>query len=260
MSEEAGTTPGRTLLDPRRDPAPVEIVEPTRRDDILLVCEHAGRAVPAALAGLGLPEAAFERHIASDIGAEEVARAMARELGCGLVVQRYSRLVIDCNRPPHTPQSVPEVSDGTPVPGNTGLSHAQVEARVAEIFAPYAAACTERAGRPGMRAAYSIHSFEPVLAGRPRPWHAGFLYASEQSGGAALAERMRRARLDLTIGDNEPYQIEDATDWFIPACAEPHGLRNSLIEIRNDLLSTPDACRAWAADLVALLRDAVPAP
>ncbi|KAA9010336.1 N-formylglutamate amidohydrolase [Histidinibacterium aquaticum] len=246
------------LLDPERDPAPVEIVEPTKRDDILLVCEHAGRAVPAALDDLGLDEADLGRHIGSDIGAENVARAIAAELGCTLIVQRYSRLVIDCNRPPRTPHSIPEVSDGTVVPGNANLSHEETEARVNEIFEPYAEACRERAALPTVRAGYSIHSFEPVLAGRARPWHVGFLYASEQSRGAQLAADFRAARPEMLVGDNEPYQIETETDWFIPYCAEEKNLRNSLIEIRNDLIRTPAGYDAWASDLSLLISRAIP--
>lgn len=243
-----------TLLDPRHDPSPVDVVEPGARPDILLVCEHAGQAVPRALDGLGLPSGEIDRHIGWDIGAEALARDMAARLGCGLIVQRYSRLVIDCNRPPDGPHAMPEVSDGTAVPGNRGLDAAARTARVAEIFTPFAEACRTRVAPP-VRAAFSIHSFEPVLAGVTRPWDIGFLYRSEESGGAHLARAMRKAHPSLDVGDNEPYTIEPETDWFIPACAEPAGLIHSLIEVRNDHLRDPASISAWADRLTTLITD-----
>ena len=122
------------------DPAPVEVVNGESDAPLMLVCEHAGRAIPRALGDLGLPADALASHIGWDIGAERVARTVAQRLGAPLVIQRYSRLVIDANRPPETPSSIPEISDGISIPGNCGLSQAAREARVREIFEPMNAA------------------------------------------------------------------------------------------------------------------------
>lgn len=245
-------TEGR-LLDPALDPAPVEIVPATGREDVLLVCEHAGRAVPRALGDMGVSQADMARHIASDIGAEAVARALAERLGCALIVQRYSRLVIDCNRPPGTAQSMPEVSDGTLVPANAPPAPIAADRRVAEIFEPFAAACLSQIAAPGMRAAFSIHSFEPVLAGQERPWDVGLLYRAPFSQGDALCDRLAASDPQLLIGRNEPYRIETETDWFIPCCVEPRGLPHALIEIRNDLIRSAPGIDAWAERLARLL-------
>lgn len=243
---------GQPLLMPDTDPPAVEIVEATKRPDLLFVCEHAGRTVPARLDGLGLRAADMDRHIALDIGAEDVARGLAGRLGATLILQRYSRLVIDCNRPPLGTASIPEESDGTRVPGNQGLSDADKHVRVREIFQPWAEACSARAASPRLRAACSIHSFTPTLGDVARPMHIGFCYRRPESRGDALAERFREANPDLTVADNEPYDISDETDWFIPRVAEPLGVSHALIEIRNDLLATKADRARWTDRLARL--------
>lgn len=241
------------LLDGRDDPYPVEIVNPASRSPLLLVCEHAGRAVPRALGTLGLSPREMELHIAWDIGAGDLARALALRFRCTLILQRYSRLVIDCNRPPGNPQSIPEASDGIAVPANRDLPPADRARREAEIFAPYAQACATAMARPRVRFAYAIHSFTPVMAGRARPWDVGFLYRDPASGGRALVDLAARTWPGLVIGDNEPYTVEDDTDWFVPACAEPRRIPHGLIEVRNDHLLSAEGCRLWADRLGSLL-------
>lgn len=251
------------LLDPSEDPAPVEVLPATRRPELLLVCEHAGRAIPRRLQDLGLTEPELSWHIAWDIGAEAVARAMAERLGCTLILQRYSRLVIDCNRPPLGGGSIPEVSDGVTVPGNLNLTAAERQARVDEIFAPYASACEAAIASPEVRAAYSIHSFTPSMGGAERLMDVGILHRAPCSEGTALAEALRVDAPNLKVVENEPYRIEDETDWFIPCCVEPRALPHALIEIRNDLIAAPPDALDWAdwlAGRIATILDAACTP
>lgn len=207
------------------DPAPVELVNAGGHADVVLCCEHAGRAVPTALAGLGLPGAEMKRHIAWDIGAEGLARALSARLDAPLLVQRYSRLVVDCNRPFVAPDAIPEVSDGTPVPGNLGLNEGQRRARFAAIHAPFHDTMAElldlraEAGRPAVLVA--IHSFVPRLAcGAERPWHLGAL--SNRDGRLALAflEAFRMHNSGLEAAHNQPYEVDDLGDYTIPVHGE----------------------------------------
>lgn len=234
------------LLSPETDSGPVEIVNPDSTSPILLVCEHAGRAIPEKLGSLGLTDEQLAMHIAYDIGSEDVARKLAERFGCTLVLQRYSRLVIDCNRPPDTAQSVPPVSDGVEIPGNRDQTRFQHDARTREIFEPFAAACEAQIARQHLRYTFSIHSFTPSMNGKPRPWDIGFLYRHPKSRGGDLARLATRLWPTLVIGDNEPYRIEDETDWYIPVCAEKRQIPHSLIEVRNDHLLTDGGCQQWA--------------
>jgi predicted N-formylglutamate amidohydrolase len=235
------------------DPAPVEIVNADSDHPILLVCEHAGQAVPAALGDLGLAPGEIDRHIGWDIGAGTVARRMAARLGCPCVIQPYSRLVIDCNRPPVATDSIPEVSDGTAVPANLDLDEPGRAVRVNAIFQPFqdaVAACLDRAPR---RAAVSIHSYTPVFGGISRPWDIGFLFRKDQRTSAHFADTLQSTRPELHIGMNEPYQIDDLSDWFVPRHGEARGLPHSLIEIRNDHIDSDTGQDRWAEWLSVML-------
>src|SRR5699024_12052705 len=115
------TNTHQPLLQPA-DPDPVGVLRQGTQSPFVLVCDHAGNAVPRALDRLGLPNAELERHIGIDIGILGVAEQLSALLDAPLVYQRYSRLVIDCNRLPDAAGSRPEVSDGTPIPGNRQLT------------------------------------------------------------------------------------------------------------------------------------------
>ncbi len=149
------------------EPAPVTVRNENGSSPFLIVADHAGNAIPRALGRLGVPEAECDRHIAWDVGVAAVSRLIADALDATLVQQSYSRLVIDCNRMPGSETSIPEISELTPIPGNTGLSEGRKAARVGEIFRPYhdriEAELDRRrqAGRPAVLVA--MHSFAPVF-------------------------------------------------------------------------------------------------
>src|ERR1700744_4522873 len=103
----------------------------------LFTCDHYGRLLPQILGDLGLPDSELTRHIAWDIGIAGGAEAVSEGLEAHLVATRYSRLVIDCNRPPGAPNSIPMISERTTISGNEGLTHEVAELRRRAIFAPY---------------------------------------------------------------------------------------------------------------------------
>ncbi len=158
---------------------------------MLVLCDHAGRATPAGLDRLGLADEAFERHIAYDIGAAELARDLADRLGAPLIEQAYSRLVIDCNRSPERADAIPEVSDGVSIPGNANLGAQAVRSRIAAIHTPYHDAIASQidravaAGAPP--ALILVHSFTPVMGGVARPWQVGVLHQGNALSLAMLA-------------------------------------------------------------------------
>ena len=219
------------------------------RSPFLLACDHYGRLIPRALGDLGVSAGELTRHIAWDIGIAGVAEALAKHLDAHLVAQRYSRLVIDCNRPPGAPGSIPVISEATAIPGNEGLARGAAEGRRATIFDPYHRRIREvierrlRDGVPTVLVA--LHSFTPVYAGVARPWHIGTLYHRDTRLPPLLL-KMLRAEIDLVVGDNEPYAVSDDTDYTIPVHGEARGLMNSGIEIRQDLIADPAGQQQWA--------------
>ena len=251
--------PGRpgNLLAPQ-DPAPVRVDNPGGRSPFLILCDHAGRVIPQRLGTLGVSAADMERHIAYDIGCEAVSLAMVAALDAVLIRQTYSRLVIDCNRTPGHPTSIPPVSDGTLVPGNAGVDAEAAAARVDEIFTPYQDAITAELDRRAAAGQASIvigmHSFTPVYGGVSRPWQAGILHDRDPEFGLALGELLREA--GFLVGDNEPYQLSDESDYTIPVHAERRGLPYVELEIRQDLIAGAAGQADWAAQLVRCLPEA----
>jgi predicted N-formylglutamate amidohydrolase len=242
----------RTLLLGTADVPPVREENSAGRSPFLLTCDHYGRLIPHALGDLGLPASEMERHIAWDIGIAGVAEQLAKALDAHLVAQRYSRLVIDCNRPPQAPSSIPLISEATTIPGNDGLTREAAEERRRLIFEPYHRRITEiidRRSREGLPTILvSLHSFTPVYAGIARPWHIGTLYQRDTRLPPLLL-KLLRMEADLVVGDNEPYAVSDATDYTIPVHGEARGLMNTGIEIRQDLIADVSGQTQWAERL-----------
>jgi len=242
-----------TLLDNDEAP-PVEILNPDAAAPVVFSCEHAGRSVPRRLENLGLTTAEIKRHIAWDIGAGAVARRMAAGLEACLVLQRYSRLVVDCNRPMEAPDAIANVSDGTVVPGNLKLTEAEREARWREVHAPFHQALSAKIearihAKATPMCLIAVHSFTPQLNGEYRPWTLGLLRRHDQGLAARLLAVLCELAPQETIGINRPYGIDDQTDYTIPVQAERRGLPNVLIEVRNDLIAD-QAGQAYYADIL----------
>jgi len=223
----------------------------TRPGPWVVTCDHATNRVPPEVCGgdLGLPPEDMARHIAYDIGALGVARALGEALNSPVVWSDFSRLVIDPNRGADDPTLVMQLYDGTVIPGNARVDAAEILRRRALLYDPYHAALAGLlAARPGA-ALLPVHSFTPQLRGRaPRPWHIGVLSAADRRLADPLLSALRSAP-DLTVGDNEPYAGHlpgDAVDRHALAT----GRLNALIEVRQDLITTPAGQHAWAARLV----------
>jgi predicted N-formylglutamate amidohydrolase len=241
------------------DPAAVAIETPRGAAPFLLLCDHAGQAIPRQLGDLGLPPGEIDRHIGWDIGALKVSRHLGRQLDSTLIHQRYSRLVIDCNRTPGIASSIPPLSELTPIPGNIAIDDNHAQAREHAIFRPYHQAISDhlderqRSGMP--TAIIAMHSFTPVFKGHERPWQVGLLFNRQPEFALLLAELLREEG-DLQVGVNEPYAMTDATDYTLPVHAERRQLPYVGIEIRQDLITDQQGQQAWAKRFARLLPQA----
>lgn len=240
------------------EPAPFEVVPGREGSPYVITCDHASRRVPRCLAGLGLPEHELERHIGWDIGAAGLARRLAERLEAWLIVQNYSRLVIDCNRSLSHKDSIAKQSEDTSIPGNREVSDDEAERRARAIFEPYhariRAELDQRAARNEATILVFVHSFTPVFRGVRRAWHTGVLYHRDTRLALPLLAALRRDP-ELVVGDNEPYAGGPLTDYGLIEHAERRGLRYVELEVRQDLLSETDGQRAWADRLSRLLRE-----
>ena len=225
---------------------------------ILLLCDHASNFIPGVFGSLGLTQDSLDSHFAWDPGAAGVTRQISALLDCPAILASASRLLIDCNRDPGDWDSIVEMGEATPIPGNVGLSPAERAARAAAYHTPFHESidAARIAGAARLKAMVSIHSFTPVYRGEQRPWQIGLVHNQDHRIAHSLAQRLR-ADKGLTIGDNEPYGPGDGVYYTLTRHAERHGLAALMIEIRNDLIATEAGQSAWAQRLAPMLLDAV---
>jgi predicted N-formylglutamate amidohydrolase len=241
------------------EPAPVFEEGLQRGAEFLITVDHASARIPRSLGDLGLSASELQRHIAWDIGALGIARRLAEALDAPLIAQNYSRLVIDCNRDPSVPSSIPAVGEHVAIPGNTALGPAQVDARRREIFWPYQerikAVLDARLAVGRATILVAQHTMTDVFKSVARPMHAAILYNRDRRFAGLALDALRR-EAGLIIADNEPYFISDATDYTIPVHGEARGLPHVEIEVRQDLVTSPAGQDAWAVRIAAALRSA----
>ncbi|WP_378948692.1 N-formylglutamate amidohydrolase [Mesorhizobium sp. ANAO-SY3R2] len=236
----------------------VRVTNRDGRSPYVILCDHASNYLPESYGTLGLGAGDMLRHIAWDPGALPVAARMAEALDATLVESCVSRLAIDCNRPLGAHDLIPEVSETTVIPGNTGLDAAQREARIALSWQPFHGAIegvvSERLRQGRDTRLVSVHSFTPVFKGFSRPWHIGIIHDEDERLSAPMISALRT--LDgVTVGVNEPYSPEDRVYFTLEHHGRSRGLPCAMIEIRNDEIADETSQARWAHLLTSTLGD-----
>lgn len=234
-------------------PSPFETTNADGRSKVLLICEHAGRQMPPSLRWLGLAPEHRDSHIVSDIGAREVSLALSRRLDAALVLQRYSRLVYDCNRDWGARDETPSAVDFIEVPGNRNLTQNQRRQRRDQVYGPFrdgTRQIIDQRLRDGRKTAIvTLHSFTPVFKGRVRHLDVGIVHDTDSRLADLMLGRCRPATA-LDIQRNEPYGPDRGVTHTLKVHGIARGLLNVMIEIRNDHLVDSDGV-ALFADLMA---------
>jgi predicted N-formylglutamate amidohydrolase len=238
-----------------RDGPPAEVLNPGGKAAVCLVCEHASPHIPVSLSELGLAPENRHSHAVWDIGAADVAKALAETLDAPLVISRVSRLVYDCNRNTNAPDAMPEMVENIDVPGNRALSDADRRARVIQVYVPFrdllARTLTAFASPPAL---ITIHSYSPTWLSQPRDVEIGILHDTDDR----LAKRMlTAARKGTKTRLNEPYSAADGVMHTLKAHALPWGLQNVMIEVRNDLISDAAGVARMASQIADMLTSAL---
>lgn len=232
---------------------PYRVHGAARESRWLVTCDHASNLVPDAVNGgtLGLSAAEMQRHIAFDLGAAGLTIALADALGAPAILSNFSRLVIDPNRGLDDPTLVMKLYDGTIIPANRYVDETEVTRRRALCYDPYHNALAALAERPGV-IIVAVHSFTQRLNGRTgRPWEIGVLSAADRRLADPLIAALK-AQGGPPVGDNQPYAGHlpgDAVDRH----ALQHGRPNALLELRQDVIATPEQQANWADRLAPLL-------
>jgi len=237
--------------------SPVRVFNPEATGPVLLVCEHASAYIPQEYGYLGLVDKDRLSHAAWDPGALETAEILAKLLDAVLVNATHSRLLYDCNRAPDANDAIPEKSEIFDIPGNAGLSNVEIHNRIDQYYTPfYDQVRNSRNAIGGSAVIVTIHSFTPVYHGEKRDVEIGILHDVD----ARLADAiLQSAKPDseLDIRRNEPYSASDGVTHTLKVHGVEPGLLNVMIEIRNDLITTPKECQKMAEMLNALIRKAL---
>jgi predicted N-formylglutamate amidohydrolase len=225
------------------------ILRPQGSGRIVLFCDHASNYIPAEFHDLGLPAPELARHIAWDIGAAGVTAALSEILDAPAIFCNTSRLVIDTNRHLDASDLIPELSDGTVIPGNLHLSEAARATRIKRWFLPYHDAVEsvllEREARGAQSIAVSVHSMTASLAGKSRPWKIALSSHLDRSLADPVLVALRLPG-DVVVGDNQPYALDPDVDYSIPFHALRRRLPHVQVEFRQDEITETTAQRQWA--------------
>lgn len=223
-------------------------VEAGAHSGLLVVCDHASNAVPTELDSLGLSAEHLQRHIAWDIGALGVARSVAARFDAELIHCGTSRIAIDANRAPDSPDLILDRSDGVYVPGNQSLAAAERQRRLGTYFRPYHQCIRQsldaRIARGERPLLLAIHSFEPVMTGIARPWPIGVLWKLERGPFEPLLAALQA--MNINVGENQPYDGRFAMGYTLEHHAIGRGLPHAMIELRNDEIADPAGQQQWA--------------
>jgi len=208
---------------------------------VVLVCEHASNRIPEFLGDMGLTAEARGSHIAWDPGALAVARLMAERMAGPLVYGGVSRLVYDCNRPPEAAGAMPVKSEDYDIPANAALSPEDRRKRIEAVYEPFSKTLSDQINqhRNTLALMVTMHSFTPVYLGRPRTVELGLLHGQDGRFARAMMAGLP-CDLPFVTRLNEPYSAADGVAHTLDAQALPNGLLNVMIEIRNDLVRTPE--------------------
>jgi predicted N-formylglutamate amidohydrolase len=233
----------------------------TGKGDVVLICEHAGRLLPESLGSLGIDAEAMSAHIAWDIGAAGLAHALSKQLDAPLILQRYSRLVFDCNRVFDAVDAIVSESDSVVIPQNCNLSHKDRLERYDLVYTPFENAigqviddCARQGRQPAI---ICIHSFTPIFNGQQRSLDLGVVH---DGGDARLADcflDLAKKGREFSVARNQPYAPRDGVTHTLVKHGVQRNLLNVMFEVRNDLILDDDGQQQWAQHLGALITEAL---
>ena len=78
-----------------------------------------------------------------------------------------------------------------------------------------------------------------------RPWHCGILYDCSENLGKHCIDFLKQ-NYKLMVGDNEPYGVNNSSDYIISKFGDKQAIPAIIIEIRQDLISDFKGQKKWS--------------
>jgi predicted N-formylglutamate amidohydrolase len=234
-----------------------EIVVGGRGDSrVVLICEHATNRLPDGWQWPDEDRWLVNQHWAVDLGIRQITYALADAIGATGVLARFSRLLVDPNRPIHNEDLFRLVADDRDVQLNVDLTDEKKAERINKLYRPYHDAIDRVVDTvPGVLV-LSLHSFTPVYEGAPPRWmELGVLFDREESLARRVEPLVRRHGLVTAL--NEPYTGKGGLIYSAEVHADRVGRRALEIEVRQDRAVDPAYRKQIVNGLADLCRGAV---
>jgi len=211
----------------------------------VLTCEHASERLPAGWTWQAVDARLHGTHWAFDLGAAEATLALAERLGAPAVLARFTRLLIDANRPLDSDTLLRPMADGVPIALGAHVTEDDKRRRIDGYYAPFHAAVDSAlAASRTAQIVLSMHSFTPLYEGQPRSVEVGVLFDEDPELGEELFRALDDGRYDLRR--NEPWSGYGGLMYSPQSHARRFGLRAVELELRQDLATQA----AWRDELV----------
>ena len=223
-----------------------EVLNAKGNADIILICEHASNHIPPEYNNLGLENDFLEKHIAWDIGMEQLTRKLSERLDAPAIIATFSRLLIDPNREEDHATLIPMTSDNILIPGNQNLATTEIGQRKERYYHAFHDRAEElvkdKILAHHVPLIYGMHSFTPKMNRFMRPWHAGMLWNKDPRLAEALIDSL--SVRGFNVGNNEPYSGRDLF-FTMNRHGDDHGVPHVTIEIRQDEVGHIEGINKW---------------
>jgi predicted N-formylglutamate amidohydrolase len=224
-----------------------ERIAARRAAPILVSCEHAAEALPKRWRWPEEDGWLAGSHWAFDLGAAELARALADAMGAEALLARFSRLLIDPNRPPGAPTLIREEAEGRAIALNRALDQEERTERM-RYWSAYHDAFADAAARTRASVLFAIHTFTPDYPGERREHiEVGVLFDADEALGMRLARHLALAGLLVRL--NEPYSGKEGLIYAADRHARATERQAVEIELRQDRAVDPSFRRRLVREL-----------
>ena len=225
-----------------------EVIDGDFEGRVVLTCEHASDRLPDPWVWPEADRWLVDTHWASDIGAAAFTRRVAALMNAPAVLSRFSRLLIDPNRPLGSDTLFRENAEGRIVHLNESLLEPEREHRIDRFYHPYHAAVSEMVGRSRGDTVFSIHTFTDNYEGDARVLEVGVLFDHDEEPAYQLIGHLEE--WGFHVRANEPWSGKAGLAYSPVRHAQEFHRRALEIEARQDLI-VDESFAARLADALA---------
>jgi len=216
---------------------------------LVFTCEHASNVLPEPWRWPEADRWLVDTHWASDIGAGAFTRRVAGLMNAPAVLSKFSRLLVDPNRPLESDTLFRQSADGRQVHLNEIMLETERQERIDRFYEPYHAAVGAMVQRSRGDTVFSIHTFTDDYEGDKRVLELGVLFDDDEEPAYRLIEHLEGAGFHVMA--NEPWSGKDGLAYSPVRHAREYGRCALEIEARQDLIVQEGFAQRLAEALVA---------